>query len=211
MPPNITGGFGGIDQLSNFFPYGAFELGQTVKGGQGDGTDYTCTFDASRSNPIYGKSNTVQPPAIRVSWCIQVYNATTGLSEQQAAQLASEMQTKAQTDLANVTANIDFIVKHEEAADGSWWYDLYRSGRVVQGGYTPTNTNSGVVNYPIEFADTNYSFLTAQTARTANFTDQGGSDYAPAISNYTTTSFRYTQRKENSCTCWEAKGYAATE
>jgi hypothetical protein len=45
----------------------------------------------------------VQPPAIRVSWCIQVFNAATGLSTQESAQLASQMQMKAQTDLANVT------------------------------------------------------------------------------------------------------------
>jgi hypothetical protein len=42
-------------------------------------------------------------PTDHFVWCIQVYNATTALSEQESAQLASEMQMKAQTDLANVT------------------------------------------------------------------------------------------------------------
>jgi hypothetical protein len=36
-------------------------------------------------------------------WCIQVFNAATELSTQESAQLASQVQTKAQTDLGNVT------------------------------------------------------------------------------------------------------------
>ena len=72
-------------------------------------------FDASRSNSTYGNSDTVQPPAIRVSWCIQVFNAATALSEQESAQLASLMQTKAQTDLANITDAGKNAIRKESA------------------------------------------------------------------------------------------------
>jgi hypothetical protein len=61
------------------------------------------TFDASLSNPIYGNSNTVQPLSAKYSICIQIYNVATELSTQESAQLSSQMQMKAQTDLANVT------------------------------------------------------------------------------------------------------------
>ena len=62
-------------------------------------------FDASRSSPIYGNSNTVQPKSVCYSVCIQVFNTTTSLSNQESTQLASEMQGKAGINLENITAN----------------------------------------------------------------------------------------------------------
>lgn len=100
-------------------------------------------------------------PADHFVLCIQVFNTATSLSEQDSANLASQMQMKAQTDLANVNNNIDFIVKHEEAIDDSWWYDLYRSGKVVQGGVTPSGGAAGemIISLPIEMTDTLYTPL----------------------------------------------------
>jgi hypothetical protein len=63
--PNITGEFtGGCGGSS-----GAFAYKTNTSGGQ-DGGSYKesiNTFDASRSNNIYGKSSTVQPPAYLVN------------------------------------------------------------------------------------------------------------------------------------------------
>ncbi len=69
--PNITatGGFyenlsvGDLkDRLTGAFYANANN--QTQKGSSGTDSDNpTLDFDASRSNPIYGRSNTVQPPA----------------------------------------------------------------------------------------------------------------------------------------------------
>lgn len=113
-------------------------------------------FDASRSNSIYGNSDTVQPPAIRVSLCIQVYNAATALSEQESAQLASEMQLKAQTDLANVDSNLDWVVESWRDGAGGW-YRKYRSGWVEQGGRVSIKQDASVtVTFFIEFASTDY-------------------------------------------------------
>jgi hypothetical protein len=97
--------------------------------------------------------------------CIQVFNAATALSKQESAQLASQMQMKAQTDLANVNSNIDFIVEHWEDANGNW-YDLYRSGKLVQGGFLPTTAESKsyIHNLNKEFANANYQcFLNCST------------------------------------------------
>lgn len=146
----------------------------------------------SITNPVNGILGLVEDPAVsgivaennapvdRFVWCIQVYNAATALSEQESAQLASQMQTKAQTDLANVTANIDFIIKHEEATDGSWWYDLYRSGKVVQSVnlVAPSTTWALItVTLPIEMADNKYTvqrtFTTTTTATSVNFNRLG--------------------------------------
>ena len=60
--PNITGGTNGY---SNKNVYGAFKINNNVfsSGSGGDGFS-AHDFDASRSNPIYGNSDTVQPPSI---------------------------------------------------------------------------------------------------------------------------------------------------
>lgn len=81
-------------------------------------------FDASRSNSIYGNSDTVQPPAIRVSWCIQVYNATTSLSEQEAAHLASLLQVKAGGDNIRKEAAMRVWESEEQTITNSTLYQL---------------------------------------------------------------------------------------
>ena len=71
--PNITGSFnrqcfvnygGGTD--SGALYTGSGNSPQTA-GGTDGGCPYTVSIDASRSNSIYGASNTVQPPAYRVN------------------------------------------------------------------------------------------------------------------------------------------------
>ena len=68
--PNITGFICGGWMSGN----GAFAANGYV-GVSGDGHGYppsdSCRFDASRCSPIYGKSNTVQPPATTVRWLIR--------------------------------------------------------------------------------------------------------------------------------------------
>lgn len=137
-------------------------------------------IDASLSNPIYGNSDTVQPPAIKVSWCIQVFNAATALSEQQSAQLASEMQMKMATDLGNASKatlsaidtvmpdSVDYVI--ESYDNGTSGYRLWRSGYCEQWGDT-TQAVSGyiTVTFYKEFKDTNYIFLSG-TSYTANTT-----------------------------------------
>lgn len=68
--PNITGTFTNNGHGSYAKTSGAFSGGGNVNGHSNDGhaTDGgTFTFDASRSNSIYGKSETVQPPAYVVN------------------------------------------------------------------------------------------------------------------------------------------------
>jgi len=79
--PNITGAFGNFamqDSKSiaadNVFK-GAFSAIQNGVGGYGtlknDASFDGATFNASQSSSIYGKSNTVQPPAIIVNYFIK--------------------------------------------------------------------------------------------------------------------------------------------
>lgn len=68
--PNILGSFNAqiTDGLTTPSSSGAlYHAGQGSNGFFGAGTGYRIQFDASRSNPIYGKSDTVQPPAITMN------------------------------------------------------------------------------------------------------------------------------------------------
>lgn len=63
--PNITGNIYGLEQGQANGVFSSFDWQFIVN----DGADHMlrgANFDASRSNSIYGNSNTVQPPAIRV-------------------------------------------------------------------------------------------------------------------------------------------------
>lgn len=68
--PNITGSVGGCSDPDT---WGAFyQYGHGVFGGQGAGAPRHSTYmDASRSSSIYGKSSTVQPPAMKVNFFIK--------------------------------------------------------------------------------------------------------------------------------------------
>ena len=73
--PNITGAFSSgssgfhLPSDTLWAPTGAFFSGENTNGGLiGGGTSDGFTkaaFDASKSNSIYGNSNTVQPPALQ--------------------------------------------------------------------------------------------------------------------------------------------------
>ena len=72
--------------------------------------------------------------------------------------LSEALNNKADRDMQNITANIDYVV--ESYRDGTTWYRLYKSGWVEQGG---RGTSSGVgfttITLPKEMADTNYTLL----------------------------------------------------
>ena len=69
--PNITGGIDAVrtgptgrNSRSGAFSYGS-EFSTTIRAGEaGDSWGSNLVFNASKSNPVYGNSDTVQPPAI---------------------------------------------------------------------------------------------------------------------------------------------------
>lgn len=74
--PNITGTFTISD---GFTASGAFKkesYEQSGKSSEGGSADLVCTFDASRSNSIYGKSNTVETEYIKYPYYIVVATVT---------------------------------------------------------------------------------------------------------------------------------------
>ena len=166
-----TGGLYGLSQslTSDKASYGE-AVGYTGSrtGMDGGNANLGITTDPDRSGLAADLSGL---PSDAFHWVIQVYNATTSLSEQQAAQLAAAMQGKVDTTFGNAAGNLDFITAHWDDGDGNF-YDIYRSGKIVQGGWIAgTGTSTSYQHtFPHAFADTTYLvFLTG--GRNANSSD----------------------------------------
>lgn len=146
--PNITGA-NGTNLSDSGTPSGAFVRGAYVAGnGGGGGRQYKLSFNASASNAIYGKSTTVQPPAVRYRAFVQLFT-----------QVADESIVDTTELLANL-ADMDYVIHQQRpTADNNYtWYRLYKSGYVEQGG-TGTgvkDATGGHFNLPIVMATSNY-------------------------------------------------------
>ena len=136
--PNITGKTG---RFAGRNEDGTGAL-RTVDYGQRSGTrdeqsnSSRITFDASLSNPIYGKSSTVTPASTTLYPWVVAYTAAIPASMAQAAEFTNALSGKADTNLGNVPSNYDYVVEFQVNADGSW-YRKYKSGWIEQGGQTP--------------------------------------------------------------------------
>lgn len=205
--PDLYGEFGASTQTTAESSTGVFETGASLSGVRGSSAGSTVSFKASRGNPIYGNSDTVQPPAVCVVWCIQVYSAATTMSTQESALLAGQLQLKAQTDLGNVAENLDFVIESWKAVDGPSWYRKYRSGWVEQGGVIGEDKTSGYNSYTVilfkPFADTRFNVQV--TGRFDSSTDKGTNTcYARTESSISIVTAGY------GCD-WYACGQGATE
>lgn len=200
----------GVFEKNNDGVNGSEAIFGTSIGSSGDGSTVSSTkslgitTDPDKSG-IVAENNA---PADHFVLCIQVYNAATDLSEQESAQLASIMQTKAQTDLGNVTANVDFVTETWRDGAGGW-YRKYRSGWIEQGGFV-TGKSSATVNLWQEMADSEYSLIISYTL-SGTSTDTGGAETTPLASNRTPTTFRVSLSTTTTTHLWEVKGCGATE
>lgn len=170
--PNITGTLETIPVSTTVDGKGAFRRSttpNTVGASAGGASWSNVTFDASLSNPTYGNSTTVQPPATEMYLYFFVGNYTQTAIEQTAG-LNAEMfngkadvealNGKANTDLANVASNIDYVVESYSDNDGNW-YRVWKSKRVEQGGVTaliPPGTEVTITFFK-EFANNSYTII----------------------------------------------------
>jgi hypothetical protein len=120
-------------------------------------------FDASRSNPIYGASNTVQPNALTCRYIIKAYDGVTPTpAEADISQMLTELTGKANRDLDNLSATGEARFAHvvvDSYYDDTTgdWYRVYADGWVEQGGVSNgTGSGSKTITFLKPFADTNY-------------------------------------------------------
>lgn len=212
--PNITGGF-----TSDVWPNppeqtGAFKrtnLGHNIGGRSSgtltsDGNSVLVEFDASDSNSIYGNSITVQPPATQMYLYFYVGQFSQTATEQTAGLNAELFNGKADVDLNNVSAGIDFVV--ESYKNGTEWYRLYKSGWVEQGGLKTASGTSGSVTISLlkEMANTNYNILIT-TQQESSVGNGGGSVKRATLS---VSSFDYGWVSMGlTGIYWEVKGMSA--
>lgn len=134
-------------------------------------------IDASLSSSIYNNSDTVQPPSSNWLLYYVVGNTITNESEIDVGNVLSDLQLKADTDLANVTA----AAQNFKDMSVGWGIPDYASGVTIPSGYTaPTD---GWI-YAISSANShdNYSLLYVDEIKVGNA--QGGSTIQDPVSLY---------------------------
>lgn len=101
--PNITGRIGNTDIEGSSSTGAFYRSGRSGKLENQDGNpDPNVYFDASRSNPIYGNSDTVQPQSIKVLYYIVVANTQKTEIQVDIDNIATELNGKANVSLSNV-------------------------------------------------------------------------------------------------------------
>lgn len=210
--PNITGDGGDPRTLTNAEERGtlsgAFYAKTSSTSGYGNTNNnsfnrWALMFDASKSNAIYGASDTVQPAHTTLYPWISAYTSAIPASTAQAAEFTGALSGKANTDLSNVLANIDYVVESVVNTDGSW-YRKYKSGWLEQGGKSAAVAGGGstIVTFPKAFANTTYTVL-AQVC--GGYTPQAEAN-AP-ITAQTKTGFTiYSGSVATSTFNWRAEG-----
>lgn len=97
--PNLTGDIMPTSYYSGVVANGAFygtaRHGSTVTRADTAGNVSIIGMDASKSNPVYGASNTVQPPALTLLPCIKAFDAVLNVTEINDEALASDVSIKA--------------------------------------------------------------------------------------------------------------------
>lgn len=146
---------------------------------------YALGFDASRSSSTYRNNTKVNPDHVAYRAYVVLYAAAVEASVAQAQEFMTTLSGKANTDLSNVSRNIDYIVESKVNSNGSW-YRKYKSGWLEQGGIGLTVSADGTKTVTLikPFKDTKYI---------VNWLCQNGyaiiSQGTRGISNKTTTSF----------------------
>lgn len=114
--PNLYGSFGalagGIYESNNYVGSWNDNIlfqtgnGEVIVGSKEIKHLSNTIFNASRFNPIYGNSNTVQPPAITINYYIQVYNELINAKTEDAERILTSFKNDAKVELDKFTEDI---------------------------------------------------------------------------------------------------------
>ena len=106
--PNITGYFVAADDSRVTYGGAFYPGGQAGSGTGGGSAEPLVYFDASRSNSIYGNSNTVKPQSVKVLYYIVVATSVKTSIQVDIDDIATDVNGKADRDLLNLsnTGNI---------------------------------------------------------------------------------------------------------
>lgn len=182
--PNIRGTFnvGGDDADAETNLTGAFYFTSKAvngeKGGVG-GTDMLCGFNATLSSSTYQNGAKVQGDNVCIRYFVQVSNGTISNSAMDWSEWASNLQSKSNTDLNNLSD------VGKKVIDGQWVhsYSLANSNAtkgvysIDLSDYLPDNTYWYEISATLQ-AYTSSSSLTNGMTEIANFLNTSASSYA---------------------------------
>ena len=149
-------------------------------------------IDLSRNNPIYGASNTVQPPALTLLPCIKAFDAATNPGLIDITGLANDVTDLSANKLDKTSDGITVKYVTETFNDNTNWYRKWSDGWLEQGGKIPAG--NGTYTFLVPFSDANYSIVT-----TGDYSFNGGDNHIRSISAlnfvyqniFTTIPFRF--------------------
>ena len=213
--PNINGIFkvghaGTVPEASGAFS--STSEYESKWGGTRDTSDsytYTVTFDASLSNPIYGNSDTVQPPSIVGMWLVKAFGTVSNVGNQDIADVSAGL-TRVEEKMDEYTDNVayidSFIVESWVSDDGLSWYRKYNDGYIEQAGDAQgtAKNEKKTITLPTAFTTTNYCVV--GTLHGSGWDNDNGSFQ---VSDKTTTSFLATSSDAGAyyLGTWYACGY----
>lgn len=206
--PNITGtasSFRAMNGYAHEYSGALYDAGGGAKSDNANAGTYNSNFgiDASLSNPIYGNSDTVQPPSIVGMYLVKAFGTVSNVGNQDIADISAGL-TRVENKMDEYTDNVayidSFIVETWRSDDGSSWYREYSDGWLEQGGITPDAT-SGTITFPKAFTSDPLSImLTEKTGNKANSKTQY------ALSSISATKFTW-QLTDKTISYWHACGF----
>lgn len=128
-----------------------------AQGADSKESNVSVNIDASRSNPIYGASDTVQPPSIVGLWVVKAYGVVTNVGSTDVANISTGL-TQAETRISALeNSKVDkagnaWVV--ETYRNGTEWYRVWSDGWLEQGGRI--TDSRATLTFLKPFANANY-------------------------------------------------------
>lgn len=160
-------------------------------------------FSARNTNPIYGGSDTVQPPAPTLLPCIKAFGAAVNPGLIDVTELANEMAWK--VDRYTDNKPVRYVIDTDN--DGTNGYQKWPDGWVGQGECTVSDNNTAIhwisYGFLIPFVDMKYSIFASQNTGGIGTVSNG-----MAISNVDANNVNvcYRQDSANVSYSWHACG-----
>lgn len=201
--PNITGR---ISINSAACGYGEGPLFETTEGhrynnGQGGkGGTSNIGFDASRSSSVFGNSDTVQPQTIKAYYYIVIANSTKTEIEVDIDQIATDLNGKADTDLANITNDGKQAIINSLMPD---YENVISVDGVARGTYTQVVKDSFVITWGSDpYTENYYVYVSPDNGTTEyivgrRFDDENGQTEEVSFSFFVPKGWSFTNNIEN--------------
>lgn len=204
--PNITGTepagweLGGTGEAKGCT--GAFYNagGSAVRGASANNNGELLGFDASKSNSIYGNSNTVQPQAIKGYYYIVVATSAKTDIEVDIDNVITDLNNK--VDISNMV-EVPTIIEISDPSLMPSWYRVWSDGWCEQGGIA--TGSKPTVTFIKPFINTNYyiNWIFQDNTNTANLQFQ----YQSVNSKTSSSAVIHNSGGTSFTMMWEAKGY----